>query len=326
MSRKRILHLVGFLIIIILFVYLFMNTDFNEIWLNLKQTPLSIIIILILLQLTTQLLLGVQWNRITKAIINQSSFKKILYILTTGSVVEAITPGAKVGGEVTRLYYLKKEFDTTTNDSANIIVIQKSISMSVLFSVCLLSFIYLSQTISLGLSTLTQVLINILCVLLIIIFILFLFFSTKVSKLLEKSNKKFIIKVSNFVNSYANATKMISKKEWIIQFIISIFVWVLFPIKMGILAHFVGIDVNFVVIVAITMTSYMIGTLPLTPGGIGTFEGTMIGLFSLVSVESAISTSVTIIFRVITFWFVMIISTIYAIIYRRGCKNEKTNS
>ncbi len=324
MSRKRVLQLVGLLIVILLFIYLFVNTDFNELWINLKNTSIYIILLLILMQLITQLLLGLQWHRITKTILLKSKFSTILYILTTGSVVEAITPGAKVGGEVTRLYYLKNEFNTSSTNSANIILIQKSISMTVLFSICLISFLYLSQTISLGLSTSTQILINVMCVILIIFFILFLFCSKKLSNFLGKSNNSIILKINKFIESYSVATKMISKKEWIIQFIISLLVWGLFPIKMFVLCYSSGLDLNFFVIIAITMTSYMIGTLPLTPGGLGTFEGTMIGLFSLVSINSAISTSITIVFRVITFWFVMLISTIYAIVYRRICKNEET--
>lgn len=323
MNKKLILKICGYLLIAGLFVYLIIQTDFNEIIDNVKNVSLSIILLLVGLQLLTQLLLGLQWHRITKNVIKESKFSKILYILTTGSVVEALTPGAKIGGEVTRLYYLKSEMKASTNDATNIIIIQKSISMSVLFTICIVSFIYLCRMLSVGLSTMSQVLIIILALFLIIILMLFLFFSKKLSKKLEKSQKKFIIKINKFVSSYANATTLIKKSEWCIQFFISFLVWILFPIKMAILCYSVGIEVNFVILIAITMTAYMIATLPITPGGLGTFEVTMASLFALVSVNAAIATTVTIVFRVITFWLVMIISALYAFIYRRIYKTKE---
>ncbi len=322
MNKKLILKITGYLLIIGLFVYLIISTDFKEIIDNVKNVSLSIILLLVILQLFTQLLLGLQWHRITKSTINESKFSKMLYILTTGSVVEALTPGAKIGGEVTRLYYLKTEMKATTNEATNIIIIQKSISMSVLFSICIISFVYLCRIISIGLSTTMQVLIICLAILLIVLLVLFLFFSKVMSKKLEKSEKKLIIKVNKFLSSYANATTMIKKKEWCIQFLISFLVWILFPLKMAILCYSVGIEVNFVILIAITMTSYMIATLPITPGGLGTFEVTMASLFTLVNVNSAIATTVTIVFRVITFWLVMLFSALFAFIYRRIYKKE----
>lgn len=329
MNRKKILQIIGYILVLILFVVLFINTDFKEIINTLKQTSIFVIILLIALQVLTQLLLGLQWHKITKNVLGHSKFHKIFYILSTGSVIEAITPGAKIGGEVTRLYYLKKELNADTEQSTSIILIQKSISMSVLFTICLISFLYLCRAISVNLSLLVQVLINIVCLILIILLIYFLFFSKNLSNILSKSNNKLITKINKYVTSYSNSTLLISKKEWIIQFSISILVWVLFPLKMAILAYSLGINVSFFITIAITMSSYMIGMLPLTPGGIGTFEGTMISLFSLISINTAVSSTITIVFRIITFWFVMLLSTVFVTIYKGRCKNgqdQKTDS
>ncbi len=325
MKRKKILQILGYILVAVLFIILLINTDFKELVTNIKQVSIWIVLILILLQIITQLLLGIQWNRISKSILSEGNFYKMFYILSTGNVVEAITPGAKIGGEVTRLFYLKSELNASTLDATNIIVIQKSISMSVLFSICLISFIYLSTKISLGLSLFAQIIIYISCALLIILLISFLFGSSKLSSLLSKSNKKGIVKINKFVLSYSNATKMISRKEWVIQFVISMLVWILFPIKMAILCYSLNIDMNFFVIITVTMTSYMVGMLPITPGGIGTFEGTVISILALLNIGVSISTTIAIVFRIITFWFVMLMSTIFVSIYRSRCKNEKND-
>ncbi len=326
MSIKKILKYICIILVVVFFVLLLINTDFKEIWNNLKEISIWVILILILLQIGTQLLLTLQWYRISKSILGESKFGKMFYILSTGSVIESITPGAKIGGEVTRLYNLKKEMNASTDNAANIIVIQKSISMIVLFIVCLSSFTYLSYNISMNINLVSKIFINILCVLLIVSLFSILCLSSKLSIFLERYNNKVITKINKFIKSYSNSTKLISKKEWSIQFSISTIVWLLFPIKMLILAYSLGININLFIVIGITMTSYMLGTLPLTPGGLGTFEGSMIALFSLVDINNAISTALTIVFRTITFWFVMILSSLYVVVYKRSGRSEREDN
>ncbi len=306
--------------IIVLFAYLLLNTDFNEMLLHIKRIRVEILAALVLLQCFTQYLLGVQWHRITKSIVGSSKFSTIFYILSTGSVIEALTPGAKIGGEVTRLHYLKKEMNTDTKEATNIIVVQKSISMSVLFSICIVSMLYLFMTVSMGLPLVTKVALIILSILVLGFLILVLAFSNLLLEMCKRSEWKIAKKMEPWLHSYNQSIQMLPKKEWVLQFAISSAVWILFPLKMLILSRSMGIDNHFLVLLALTMTAYMIGTLPLTPGGIGTFEGTMLSLLTLVAVEQAVAVTITMVFRIITFWLVMLISLIYTLIYQRRRK------
>lgn len=319
--KNKIFKISLYGIIGILFVYLFSTTNFSEIINSIKEINPVIIVFLIFLQLTTQFLLCIQWHRITKSIFGASSTYKIFYILSTGSMIEAITPGAKIGGEVTRLFHLKKELKTSTTQSTNIILIQKCISMSVLITFCTISFLFLTTKIHFD--TQTRILIGTIGAIMIYILVFLLFFTDKLVVLLNKTDK--FSKTKSFVQSYSNSTKLISKKEWKIQLLISTIVWVLFPIKMVILTKSMNLQIDILVIIAITMSSYMIGLLPITPGGIGTFEGTMISLFAMISVENSIAITLSVVFRIITFWFVMLISTMFVLYYKRS-KNENKSS
>ncbi len=144
----------------------------------------------------------------------------------------------------------------------------------------------------------------------------FLFFSDKLLILIKNNDNKFLIKCRKYIESYNQATKKINKKEWYIQFTISLIVWLLFPIKMGILANSFGVDLGFFVVLAITMSAYMVGMFPLTPGGIGTFEGTMILMLGMLSIHQATAFTITVIFRFITFWFVILVSFIFVVVYK----------
>lgn len=316
MSTKT-LKIIGYSLVIVLFSYLIITTDFKEILNQIQNVKIEIIILLIILQLLTQILLCVQWYKISTSILGSCSFLKMFYILSTGSVVEAITPGAKIGGEVTRLYYLKKELNAPTDKATNIIIIQKSISMSVLMMICVTSFIYLTTKIHFSL--ITQIIVDAISVVFILFLVFLLFFSDKLVKILEKTKK--FTKTTKWVKSYADSTSLITTKHWFIQLSISIAVWILFPLKMAILARSMDLQIHMLVIIAITMTSYMIGMLPITPGGIGTFEGTMIALLALISIENNVAITLAVVFRIITFWFVMLFSTAFVLLYKRR-KNE----
>lgn len=315
--KENWLKISVYITVIVLFVYLVLNTDFNEMILHIKRIKIEILAILVLLQCFTQYLLGVQWNRITRNISGYSKYSTIFYILSTGSVIEALTPGAKIGGEVTRLHYLKKEMNIGTKEATNIIVVQKSISMSVLFSICILSMCYLFMSVSMGLPLITKILLLAISVAILTLLIIVLGFSQRLIILCDKHKGKLMMKLKPWIISYNKSVHMLNKKEWAIQYLISTAVWVLFPLKMLILARSMGIENHFLVLLALTMTAYMIGTLPLTPGGIGTFEGTMLSLLTIVAVEQAVAVTITMVFRIITFWLVMLISLIYTLIYQR---------
>lgn len=312
--KNKIIKYLCYLLIGILILYLFYNTNFNEMFFQLKKINITTIIILLLLQCFTQYLLTVQWYRLTNIISSKKSISKIFYILSSGSVIEALTPGAKIGGEFTRYHYLKKEMGTTSDDATKIIIVQKSISMSVLFSICIVSTFYVCFVLSLSLSSVLKILLVFFNIFLLVFLLSVLFSSDKLLKLLKKYNNS---KIFKFITSYNDSIKLLSTKEWTLQFIISFLVWFLFPLKMVILASSLNVDQSFMVLLAITMTAYAIGTLPITPGGIGTFETSMISLFSLIHVNTAISLTLTAVFRIITFWFVFLISLIYSIIYKK---------
>jgi uncharacterized protein (TIRG00374 family) len=68
---------------------------------------------------------------------------------------------------------------------------------------------------------------------------------------------------------------------------------------------------------AITFAAYIVAMLPIFPGGLGGFEGTMTGLLAAAGVLLADAAVITIFFRFTTFWFVMILSTVYIAVYKK---------
>lgn len=309
--------------ILLVLVYLLLkNIDFAQLIRALSTVSLWLLLPLLGLQLFTQGILAMQWLFITRLFSKKNSFSQMFYILSTGSVIEALTPGAKVGGEVTRLFYLKQECNLTTEEATHIILIQKSISMSVLFAISLGSSFLLTGHIGRLLSPIQSKVLMLGCVLCLAFFLGLIGCSSQMAHFLESTERT--QKLGKMVRTYHTSISQLEKKQWLLQFSISIVVWLLFPLKMVLLVKGFGFSLPPLFLFATTMTSYMMGMLPLTPGGLGTFEGTVIAFFSLVNVSIEDSITIAVVFRFITFWFVMLISTIWVVLYRKRGKCGKT--
>lgn len=68
---------------------------------------------------------------------------------------------------------------------------------------------------------------------------------------------------------------------------------------------------GFHVAAIVTYLTYMIGMLPLLPGGVGTFEGSMAIFLTPFSVGLYSSIACAFILRFITYWLVFLISGVY---------------
>lgn len=304
-------HWAGYGLLAVLFGWLLLETDFHGFSRQLRHLPLWMVGLLIGLQVLTQLLITYQWHHLTSLVLGRSHFGKLLHVFTRGSVVEAITPGAKIGGEAVRLYLLKQEFSCTTHQALSIIAMQKSISMSVLLTVCLVSLLHIGRRIATHLPEVVQLLSTAISLSLMAMMLGLLLFARPLSHCLAARFPK----VAHGLTAYATATEQLNRRHWCLQFAISTAVWLLFPLKMVLLASILGVRLPFVVMLSVTMVSYMMGMFPLTPGGIGTFEGTMLALLALLDVSYTTSLTITLVFRFVTFWFVILASLTYIFLY-----------
>lgn len=306
-SIKNILTLLALGII----VYIISNTDFVALWLSIKELPLSILIIMIFLQLVTQFSLNYQWYRLCKVLNLKASFLKLLVINGYGMVADAITPGEKVGGEVARVVQLNRMLGYHTNQSTSLVTIQKALSLTALIFLNIAALITLSGQMTSLQSPITRItLIGGLLVLAVSIIYL-LFFTSKLNMFIQKRkwNSKVGRWLKNWIYSFAKDTEIINKqpKEWFFQLVLSFGIWVLFPIKLYILVSQYT-TIHIFVLFATTFVSYFAAMIPLLPGGLGTFEGTMSGILLVYGLSLEESVAISLVFRFVTFWFVVLFS------------------
>jgi hypothetical protein len=79
-----------------------------------------------------------------------------------------------------------------------------------------------------------------------------------------------------------------------------------------------SLEVGLFSVAVITYTAYLISMVPLLPGGLGSFEATMVMMFSLYGLNPAEGLAVALISRLVTYWFPLGLSAFAAVFLTLG--------
>jgi hypothetical protein len=111
-----------------------------------------------------------------------------------------------------------------------------------------------------------------------------------------------------FEESIYHSRKLITVKERYWLFSVSLLVWALYPLKIYVVALMLGFNVEPLFVAIATYTTYLISMIPLLPGGLGTFEGSMAFMFTYAGFSFAEGLAIALLARLVTFWFPLILS------------------
>ncbi|MCR6108367.1 flippase-like domain-containing protein [Salipaludibacillus agaradhaerens] len=285
---KRILIIA---IIIGLCLYMFSFFAWRNWWEALSHVSVTGLLCLVFLQFLSFCLMALQWKRFLKPYC-EMTLKELLKLLLMCAFIEGITPSAKLGSEAFKGVYFKQHCGVSFTRAMVLITLQKSISFIAFCPLIFLSVYMVYAQLNQYFKDVTLSVMNGLLICLISLAVL-----TGVGILLWKGVLK-----TRFKESIQKELTLIETKEVFIQSGLSIVIWLLFPLKGAILAAILPFDLSFINIVAIVVISYGMALLPLTPGGIGTFEVTMVAFMTGLGVPLEESGIFAILFRFITFW------------------------
>ena len=290
---------------------------------SIKQVPVWTIMLLISLQIISQLLVNYQWYKISGFAGVKISFLDMFYINSQGSLVDSITPGVKFGGEVTRAMQISRKANCNGEQAATVVALQKLFSMGAFIFINLFAVGYLIGKAPLLQARYLQVIIYGIMILLLAFFVsIFLVPHQMKSYLQAKKEPRFSwgLRIRGFLFMLLEQVISLRQnaKACVLLLLLSLFIWFFYPVKMYLLSvHFLpGASQVVVYIAAITFVSYLVAMMPIFPGGLGGFEGTMAGLLLTIGFASSDALVVTILFRFITFWFVMLCSIVFIGIYK----------
>ncbi|NLV92178.1 MAG: flippase-like domain-containing protein [Firmicutes bacterium] len=304
----------------VLLLFLWRQVDMAELQHSVAQIPWQVLVALLVVQIVTQVLLNFQWYRIAKLAAIDIPFWRMFYINAQGSVMESITPGVKVGGEITRAVQIARIGNCSGHQAAVVVALQKIFSLSAFVLINIFSVLYLSNRSALFPTSPAKIaILGVLVVFVLIFCLMFLLPKRMLNWLAAKEEvrpnrsgavRRFLQNLLEHILLFENQSG-----ELILQFVLALAIWLLYPAKLYVLAVQIQPDIPLVYIGSITFVSYLIGMLPLFPGGLGGFEGTMTGLLRGLGVPLSGAAALAVIFRFVTFWFVILVSLCYAAVY-----------
>lgn len=109
-----------------------------------------------------------------------------------------------------------------------------------------------------------------------------------------------------------------SGKNISIVLMLTVISWLLECSRLLFVCYAFNIDISFITIILILLLANIAGIVTALPGGIGAFEISLTGLCMLFGIPEAVSGSIAIVDRFISFWLINIIGVIFSLIYAKG--------
>lgn len=327
---KGILYVLGIIAIVLIVV----NTDLKEVFVHIRSLPPKSIVLLLLSQCFTIFLLALQWKSMALRVKKNVSFFDALMMNAKGSVVDAITPGVKAGGELARVYELRKRLKIDFGKATIIVGLQKTLSLFSFLFLTLFSLIWFSFNMSIKYRHYLYAFAGVIAIFAIFLTALILF-SLSPDMLIKTLNRflsrtKLMVRIDKTLRDYSGIIRDLlrDKKKFFSQLLLALFIWVFYAFKLYLVMRGLAIDMDFISIAAITFLTYIMGMIPILPGSIGSFESSMLVLLAIKGIPMEMGLSVAFIFRFATFWFEFIISGAILMLdnifsYVRGRKGDK---
>lgn len=310
---KKILYAV----LILLFLYLIKTLDIEEIRESLKNIDLRFFAAALALQLASVVLVNIQWLNIVRWTGRKPKFIDMFKVNCIGNIVDSLTPGVKLGGEIARIYRMETVLKTGKAESAAITAMQKTVSLFSFLTITIISTIilFLDKWNQME-EYRTAVILAVFMSFVFLIFIMTAFF--RPDKMLAAVNRfirseKLRKSINKGIENYIEISGKLfeDKFKFIKQIILGFLIWILFAVKLYIVVRGFGLYISFEDAFPVTYITYAIGMIPMLPGSIGSFEASMTFLLSLSSISVYEGVMISMVFRFITFWFEFIISGLY---------------
>lgn len=295
----------------------------------LKNISPAFIIGALTLQLITLFFISHRWYYLLKKVGHSLSFGKTFAINMAASYVESVTPSVKLGGEAAKVYLLRKYTGESYSNIAGIMLSIKYLSMIPFMLLALVSLIFAWMSYEI------PSVVYLAFVLLSVFFLLtaLIYHRAGVSgKKDNHYNKSVEIKsAASGDNTLINKTikPVLDKTEKVLSFArravihsreiinpgerffligISTLIWALYPLKVYLITRMIGIEADIFTVTIITFTAYLAGLIPLLPGGLGLFEGSMVLMFTLNGFSAVEGLTVTLVSRLVTYWFPLLLA------------------
>jgi len=276
------------LILIVIYVAFLLSTDITKVQNNLKTMNYSYLLIAIALWSSGNIFRIIRWHLFLKEIEDKVPFKEnVLYYLAGFAFL--LSPGRL--GEIIRSPYIKRDYGISIPKTASIVFVERFYELLGIVIVLSVGLVF------------TEFQRTILLVPLAIIVVAIVVFKNKklLFNLLNKISKIRLLKniSTNFEESYNTIVKLSKPKFFVIGTITSTIRAFLMGLAVYFLVLSLSAKLSFEEVLVIFPASQLVAALSMIPGGIGIFDGGIVGLFFAFNVPYDIAITTTILIRII---------------------------
>jgi len=292
---KKFFFLFGVLIFYVIFIA---YSDFQEFSINISQFDFSYLPIILAFVFLGIIIKSLRQQLLYKQIKVCISFKTGILLFISGLSM-IVTPGGS--GELIKSYYLKKNFGYPLAKTFPTVIMERLLDLAGIVGILLIVGVLLDNH-------------NIIFLMLILLSTLSLIFASGKKKKLFNFLLSIIEKIpvlkkqaSSFSESYQVFGELTSGKIMAKTLGLSFFVWMTDAIMIYFI--FMGFNLNFDIIFSTfsVYSSLLLGSLTMVPAGIGVTEVSFVEILRGEGVDTAISTSLVILFRLVTIWFLTVL-------------------
>lgn len=305
--KKRLLYALGGLLL----GWLIVRSDVTELLNLLSTLTYWHIAVLMTLQIITILLIALQWRIIARHMSINTSYRLLVSMNMAGTFIESVTPAVKSGGETAKVLFLKHHGLQASRASA-LVITQKVLSFLFFVLVLIASLTLFSVVNGDHIAQLQNMVTWAIMVMVSIIGVLAVIFV-----IAQKSTRQGRI-IQFFKDIGASLSPLKQQRPlYLLHALLGILIWGLYAFKVVVLLIIMNVDVSLIFAPIATYSAYIVGMVPITPGGLGTFETTFTQIIGLGGVSITTALSVVLTLRIVTFWFSLLLSTLWFMIYKK---------
>jgi uncharacterized protein (TIRG00374 family) len=320
-----------FAIVLGLTIFAVSQFDVKEAFQSLKKVPLWTIFLIVGLQTFVQFEIYYEWKFVAKQSGVNIKYWDWCYLNSHGYVVESVTPGAKWGGEVIRAVYIRRFGNCGTSKAASVVTMQKLFSVGVFLIITFFAVTYMVTRHLFFNSIWAKIAMYAANVVLLLFITMIFAMPNRTKRLFKIKNPEKPSKFKKFANNVLDTVVAVRDKPkiWLPIFLLCAIDWLIYPLKVIILAAHFSPDIDILFLIGAVFVAYMVAMIPIFPGGLGGFEAAMAGILVVGGYTIGEALCITVIFRLVSFWYTILLSGVIIGVYKvlkRGKNGKKLDS
>ncbi len=253
---------------------------------------------------------SVRWSFLLKKANASVEFKNIIKLVLVSYFINCLTPGAKIGGDASRVYFLNRIFSIEVSRGAATIFAERISDFFIFISIAFTSLIFITFIYEIDSSVRNKISLILLFFLLLYTGAIKAIFSEKLAKKIGSRLPKRFNFFENFLIFKRRSYSLLGKNIMIPSLFFTMIIWFFEILRTFLVLKSLGEEVPFLAVAVVTVITLSLATLPILPGNVGITEGIIATLYYSLGLPIEASVSLAIVDRLLSYWLVFILGGI----------------